>query len=102
MTGERWRQIENIFVQAVEYPLSERQMFLDRVCQGVVWVWCLDDIFLHREPILRGVEPTSWAWLAGQRGPERSGESGCQVMEQWPSRAHVVADGGTGLETGVQ
>ena len=90
------------WVQQSAQPSRGILQVLDRVCQGVVWVWCLDDIFLHREPILRGVEPTSWAWLAGQRGPERSGESGCQVMEQWPSRAHVVADGGTGLETGVQ
>jgi hypothetical protein len=49
-----------------------------------------------------GVEPTSWAWLAGQRSPDRSGESWCKVIEQWPSLEHVVADGGTGLEKGVK
>jgi hypothetical protein len=74
---------------------------LDRVCQGVVLGLCLDELFFHREPLLMGVEPTSWAWWAGQRGPDRSGESGCKVMEPWPSREHVVADGGPGLETGV-
>ena len=75
---------------------------LDRVCQGLVLVLCLDEIFFHRDPILMGVEPTSWAWLAGQHGPDRSGESWCKVIEQWPSLEHVVADGGTGLEKGVK
>jgi hypothetical protein len=57
---------------------------LDRACQGLVLVLCLDEIFFHHEPILMGVEPISWAWLAGQRGPDRSGESWCEVIEQWP------------------
>ena len=48
---------------------------LDRACQSLVWVLCLDEIFFHRQPILMGVEPTSLAWLAGQRGADRSGES---------------------------
>jgi hypothetical protein len=34
MTDDRWRQIENLFVQAVEYPESERQNFIDRACKG--------------------------------------------------------------------
>src|SRR5512134_2906046 len=34
MTAERWRQIESLFVQAVECALPDRQPFLDRVCQG--------------------------------------------------------------------
>jgi hypothetical protein len=75
---------------------------LDRVCQGLVLVLCLDEIFFHRDPILMGVEPTRWAWLAGQRGAERSGESWGKVVEQWPSLEPVVADGGTGLEKGVK
>src|SRR5215510_1477023 len=74
---------------------------LERVCQGLVWVWCLDEIFFHRDPILMGVEPTSWAWLAGQRGPDRSGESWCEVMKPWPNLEHVIANGGQGLERGV-
>jgi len=75
---------------------------LDRACQGLALVLCLDEIFLHREPILMGVEPTSLAWLAGQRGPDRSGESWCKVIEQWANREHVIADGGQGLERGVK
>ena len=34
MTAERWRQIENLFVEAVECPPSERHLLLDRVCRG--------------------------------------------------------------------
>ena len=75
---------------------------LDRACQRWVLVLCLDEIFFHREPILMGVEPISLAWLAGQRGPDRSGESWCKVIEQWPTLEHVVADGGQGLERGLK
>jgi hypothetical protein len=75
---------------------------LDRACQRWVLVLCLDEIFFHREPILMGVEPLSLAWLAGQRGPDRSGESWSQVIEQWPNLEHVIADGGQGLERGVK
>jgi len=75
---------------------------LDRACQRWVWVVGLDAIFLHREPILMGVEPMSLAWLAGQRGPGRSGESWSQVIAPWPHLEHVIADGGQGLERGVK
>lgn len=34
MMAERWRQIETLFVQAIERPDSERRAFLDRVCAG--------------------------------------------------------------------
>ena len=34
MTPERWRQIESLFVQAVDRPPSERDLFLDELCQG--------------------------------------------------------------------
>lgn len=75
---------------------------LDRACQRWVLTLCLDEIFFHREPILMAVEPMSLAWLAGQRGPDRTGASWCAVIEKWPSLEHVIADGGTGLEKGVQ
>ena len=75
---------------------------LDRACQRWVLVLCLDEIFFHREPILMGVEPLSLAWLAAQRGPDRRGESWCQVIDAWPKLEHVIADGGQGLERGVK
>jgi len=34
VTGERWRLIEDLFTQALERPASDRQAFLDQVCQG--------------------------------------------------------------------
>jgi hypothetical protein len=75
---------------------------LERACQGLGLVLGLDEIFLHRDPILMGVAPTSWAWWAGQRGPDRSGESWGEVMQPWPTLEHVMADGGQGLERGVK
>jgi hypothetical protein len=75
---------------------------LDRACQARVLVVCLDEIFLHREPILMGIAPESLVWVAGQRGPERRGERWRQVLEHGPGLEHVIADGGTGLERGVQ
>jgi hypothetical protein len=75
---------------------------LDRACQRWVLVWCLDEIFVHREPIVMGVEPISLAWLTAQRGPDRRGESWCKVIEAWPNLEHVIADGGQGLERGVK
>ncbi len=75
---------------------------LDRACQRWVLVLCLDEIFFHRVPILMSVEPISLAWLTAQRGPDRSGESGCQIIEAWPPLEHVIADGGQGLERGVK
>ncbi len=75
---------------------------LDRACQAYVLALCLDEIFFHREPILMAIEPQSMAWMAGQRGPDRTGASWCKVVMQWPCLEHVIADGGTGLERGVK
>lgn len=63
---------------------------------------CLDEIFFHREPILMAVEPYSMAWVAGQRGPDRSGESWEKLLAHWPCVARVIADAGKGLERGVK
>ena len=75
---------------------------LDQCCQRLVLVLCLDEIFFHRRPILMAVEPHSMAWVAAQRGPDRSGESWCQVLTKWPCVTRVVADAGKGLERGVK
>ena len=75
---------------------------LDRACQRWVLVLSLDEIFFHRVPILMSVEPISLAWLTAQRGPDRSGESWCGVIEAWPNLGHVIADGAQGLERGVK
>jgi hypothetical protein len=75
---------------------------LDQCCQRLVLVLCLDEIFLHRVPILMAVEPHSMTWVAGQRGPDRSGESWCQVLAHWPCVTRVITDAGKGLERGVK
>jgi hypothetical protein len=75
---------------------------LDRACQMRVRVLCLDEIFLHRAPVLMAIEPHSMAWMAGQRGPDRRGESWCEVLTHWPCLEPVIADGGQGLERGVK
>src|SRR6266545_2458267 len=46
--------------------------------------------------------PHSMAWMAGQRGPDRSGERWHEVITHWPCLEHVIADGGQGLERGVK
>ena len=76
---------------------------LDELCQRWVLVLCLDEIVFHREPILMAVEPHSMAWVAGQRSPDRSGESWCeQLLTHWPCVERVITDAGTGLERGVK
>jgi hypothetical protein len=57
---------------------------LDRACQAWILTLCLDEIFFHREPVLVAVEPRSMAWVGGQRGPDRTGESWCRLLQQWP------------------
>ncbi len=75
---------------------------LDRACQAWVLTLCLDEIFFHREPVLVAVEPDSMTWVAGQRGPDRTGESWCGLVQQWPSLERVVSDAGTGLARGIK
>ena len=90
------------WVRQSEAQASRLLRVLDQACQRWVLVLCLDEIFFHRVPILMAVEPVSLAWLAGQRGPDRTGASWCEVIENWPGLEHVVADGGSGLERGVK
>ena len=68
----------------------------------LVLILRLDEIFFHREPILMAVEPHSLAWVAGQRGPDRSGASWCNLLAAWPRVERVITDAGTGLERGVK
>jgi hypothetical protein len=90
------------WVQEAAAQAGRLLVVLDLACQIRVRVLCLDEIFLHREPVLMAIEPHSMAWMAGQRGPDRSGESWCDVITRWPGLEHVIADGGQGLERGVK
>jgi hypothetical protein len=75
---------------------------LDRACRGLVRTLCLDEIFCHRLPLLIAVEPHSLAWLVGQRGPDRTGETWCQALAPWPQLTYAVVDGGSGLRRGLE
>jgi len=90
------------WVQEAAAQAGRLLVVLDLACQARVRVLCLDEIFLHRAPVLRAIEPHSMAWMAGQRGPDRRGESWCDVITNWPCLEHIIADGGQGLERGVK
>ena len=90
------------WVQAAAAQAGRLLVVLDLACQARVRVLCLDEIFLHRAPVLMAIEPNSMAWMAGQRGPDRSGESWRDVITNWPCLEHVIADGGQGLARGVK
>jgi hypothetical protein len=93
--GGRW-------VQEAAAQAGRLLVVLDLACQARVRVRCLDEIFLHRAPVLMAIEPHSMAWMAGQRGPERRGERWREVLTHWPCLEHVIADGGQGLARGVK
>jgi hypothetical protein len=93
--GGRW-------VQAAAAQAGRLLVGLDLAWQARVRGLCLDDIFLHREPVLMAIEPNSMAWMAGQRGPDRRGERWYEVSTKWPCLEHVIADGGQGLARGVK
>jgi hypothetical protein len=90
------------WVQAAAAHAGRLLVVLDLACQARVRGLWLDAIFLHRQPVLMAIEPHSRAWMAGQRGPDRRGESWCAVMTHWPCLAHSIAAGGQGLERGVK
>ena len=90
------------WVPAAAAQAGRLLVVLDLACQARVRVLCLDEIFLHRAPVLMAIEPHSMAWMAGQRGPDRRGESWREVLTHWPCLEHVIADGGQGLERGVK
>jgi hypothetical protein len=90
------------WVQEAAAQAGRLLVVLDLACQVRVRVLCLDEIFLHRAPVLMAIEPHSMAWMAGQRGPDRRGESWHAVLTNWPCLEHVIADGGQGLARGVK
>jgi hypothetical protein len=90
------------WVQAAAAQAGRLLVVLDLACQARVRVLCRDEIFLHRAPVLMAIEPHSMAWMAGQRGPDRSGERWCEVLAHWPYLEHIIADGGQGLARGIK
>jgi hypothetical protein len=74
---------------------------LDRACQSLVLVGCLDEIFFHRRPVLVGVEPTSMVWFLGQKAADRTGPTWSRALKPWIALQYVLADAGTGLQSGI-
>jgi hypothetical protein len=90
------------WVQEAAAQAGRLLVVLALACQARGRVLCLDAIFLHRAPVLMAIAPQSLAWMAGQRGPDRSGERWGEVITHWPCLEHVIADGGQGLARGVK
>ena len=75
---------------------------LDRAAQALVLCLCIDEIFFHRKPVLMGIEPFSMAWVLGQRAADRTGATWAKALAAWPKLRDVAADGGSGLELGLE
>lgn len=75
---------------------------LDRACQSLVVCLAIDEIFFRRQPVLMGIEPVSFAWVMGQRTADRSGATWAEQLKAWPCLQEVLADGGTGIEKGLE
>jgi hypothetical protein len=75
---------------------------LDRASQTLVCTLCLDEIFLHRRPVLMGVEPSSLVWVLGQRTPDRTGETWAAALAPWTRVTYTAVDGGSGLRRGLE
>ncbi len=74
---------------------------LDRQCQVLVLVGCLDEIFFHGRPVLVGVEPASMVWFLGHKADDRTGATWCRHVQGWTALQYVLADAGTGLQAGI-
>lgn len=74
---------------------------LDERCHALILVGCLDEIFFHGRPVLVGVEPASMVWFLGGRAADRSGPTWLKALRPWSALEYVVADAGTGLQSGI-
>ena len=75
---------------------------LDHFARQLVLCVCLDEIFFHRQPVLMAVEPHSLAWVVGIKAQDRSGLSWAQALAALPKLTDVSADGGSGIEKGLE
>jgi tetratricopeptide (TPR) repeat protein len=90
------------WVQASSRRAGKLLQVLDRACQGLVLTLCLDEIFLHRQPLLMAVEPQSMAWVLGWRAGDRTGQTWEKALAAWPQLNYAVVDAGTGLQRGLK
>jgi hypothetical protein len=75
---------------------------LDKACRALVLCLCLDEIFLHRQPVLMAIEPWSLASVLARREIDCSGPAWCRALADWPALEDVAADGGSGLALGLE
>lgn len=90
------------WVQQAGQQANRLLQLLDQAAQRLVLCLCLDEIFFHRKPVLMGIEPHSFAWVLGQRTADRSGPTWAKALAAWPCVRDIAADGGTGIELGLQ
>jgi len=88
-------------VQAAGCRAGQVLKALDRRCRTLILVGCLDEIFFHGRPVLVGVEPTSLVWFLGPCAADRSGPTWLKALHPWSALEYVVADAGTGLQSGI-
>ena len=74
---------------------------LDRSCQTLVLVGCLDEIFFHRQPVLVGVEPHSMVWFLGKKADNHQGSTWSGELRPWTSLRYVTSDAGAGFKAGI-
>lgn len=62
-----------------------------------------DEVFLHDQPILGVVQPSSLYVVSLEAHAQRDGDTwGCTFLEQLPAGAGVISDAGGGLAAGAQ
>jgi hypothetical protein len=88
-------------IQAAGQAAGRALKHLDGQCQALVRVGCLDEIFVHRRPVLVGVEPASTVWFLGRKVDDRTGATGSKAWHDWTALSYVLADAGTGLQAGI-
>jgi hypothetical protein len=89
------------WVQAAGHAAGRVLKHLDRQCQALILVGCLDEIFFRRRPVLVGVEPASMVWFLGHKADDRRGATWYQHLQPWTALHYVLADAGTGLQAGI-
>lgn len=93
-TIHRWAQVAE---KAAGQVLEQ----LDRSCQALVRVGCLDEIFFHRRPVLVGIEPHSMLWFLGRRTADHQASTWFNALRPWTSLCSVISDAGCGLKAGL-
>jgi hypothetical protein len=74
---------------------------LDAAAKTLVLIGCLDEIFLHRRPVLVGVEPQSMVWFLGKKADNCQGATWFGELKPWTGLRRVVCDAGSGLQAGI-